>query len=273
MTQPTDPGRLAEAVRAGQALRGVRIIDCHTHLGTLSQLHVDQPQAAQLVSLMDRMGVEAACPSANMAISGDYRWGNDEVAAAMAAHPGRFRGYVVVNPNYPEDILPEALSCLDSAPFIGLKLHPEWHDYPPDGPAYEAALSLANERGLVVLSHNWGSAQHALQIAKRYPHLSVIQAHTGGAWRGRAPTDWTAAARAQANLYLDIAISVCWYGSLERLVSEVGSDKVLFGSDSPFVDAAPALGRVAYARLPDADKERILGLNMLEIMARRREPR
>jgi predicted TIM-barrel fold metal-dependent hydrolase len=260
----------ARRARAGLPLTGVRIVDCHAHLGAYAPMHTPAAGTAQMVGLMDRLGIEATCASSLTACGSDYRWGNDQVSQAMAACPGRVRGYVVVNPNYPEDTLPEIERCFARAPFIGLKFHPEWHDYPPDGPNYEPALAYAQERGLIVLSHTWGTADYLERLSRRYPNATFIQAHTAAGWRGHIPLDYFRVARARPNVYLDLVISVAWYGALERLVDEVGSERLLFGTDAPFLDPSIVLGRVAFARLPDTDKARILGLNMLEIMARQR---
>jgi predicted TIM-barrel fold metal-dependent hydrolase len=269
MTQASTLGVLAWRARMGLPLQGLHIVDCHAHLGPLGLMHVREPDADQIVALLDRLGIEAYCPSANVAIGSDYRWGNDRVAEAMLRHPGRILGYIVVNPNYAEDVLPEIERCLARAPFIGLKFHPAWHDYPPDGPNYEPALVCAHERGLVVLSHSWGSARYLEQVSCRFPGASFIQAHTAAGWKGRVPVDYFEVARWRHNVYLDTALSLAWYGAFERLIEEAGSENVVFGTDCPFEDPALALGRVVFARLSDAVKERILGLNMLEILARR----
>jgi predicted TIM-barrel fold metal-dependent hydrolase len=105
-------------------------------------------------------------------------------------------------------------------------------------------------------------------VAAQYPRAGLIQAHTAGAWDGRTPNGFWAVARQHPNVYLDIAISIAWYGALERLVATVGADKILFGTDAPFVDPAVAVGRVVFARLRDSEKERILGQNMLDLLAR-----
>jgi predicted TIM-barrel fold metal-dependent hydrolase len=44
-------------------------------------------------------------------------------------------------------------------------------------------------------------------------------------------------------------------------VREVGSGRVLFGTDNPFIDPRPQIGRVALARIPDEDKLNIFGAN------------
>jgi predicted TIM-barrel fold metal-dependent hydrolase len=268
VVSPADP--IAARVRRGLPLQGVRVVDCHAHLGALAELHIADPGADGLVALMDRLGVESCCPSAHLAIGADYRWGNDLVAEAMAAHSGRILGYVVVNPNYPQDVLPEIERCFARAPFVGIKLHPEWHGYPPDGPNYEPALGYAHERGLAVLSHSWGPASHLERVSRRYPGASFIAAHVGAAWSGRTPLEHLRVARERPNVYLDTVISVVWYGALERLVAEVGEGSVLFGTDMPFIDPGVALGRVAFAGLRDDARERILGGNMLEVLSRHR---
>jgi predicted TIM-barrel fold metal-dependent hydrolase len=63
------------------------------------------------------------------------------------------------------------------------------------------------------------------------------------------------------NLYLDTATSQLHVGMIERFVREVGADRVLFGSDIPLLDPAAQLGRIAYAKIKEEDKVRILRLN------------
>src|SRR5262252_5745636 len=57
--------------------------------------------------------------------------------------------------------------------------------------------------------------------------------------------------RAHPNVYLDLCGSTMWRGLLEQMVAGAGVDRVLFGSDIPFVDPRGQLGRVAFAHLPD----------------------
>lgn len=50
------------------------------------------------------------------------------------------------------------------------------------------------------------------------------------------------------------------------MVKEVGADRVLFGTDAPFLDARPAVGRVGYANISDEEKIKIMGENMRDIL-------
>jgi len=52
-----------------------------------------------------------------------------------------------------------------------------------------------------------------------------------------------------------------WDGVLERLTAELGPERLVFGSDVPFVNPALQLGGCVLARLGHDDKEQILGRN------------
>jgi len=68
-------------------------------------------------------------------------------------------------------------------------------------------------------------------------------------------------AREYEQYYLDLAGSVLLYGGLETMVERAGAEKILFGTDVPFIDPRPGLGRILCARISDDDKRKILGLN------------
>lgn len=266
MSMPIYPDRFARSVLRGLPLSEVRVVDCHAHVGHMASLHIPETGIVEMIAHADRLGIETLCLSALEAIYADYRMGNERIASAMLEHPGRVRGYVVVNPHYPEDILPEIERCFAAAPFIGLKFYTTGHEYPPDGPAYEAALGYAHEHGLVVLSHNWGSADYLDRVSQRYPRAHFIQAHSAASWRGIAPLDYLRVTKTRPNVFLDLAVSMAWYGALERAVADAGSEHLLFGTDSTFLEPAVAVGRIAFAQIPEQDKVQILGLNMLRII-------
>jgi predicted TIM-barrel fold metal-dependent hydrolase len=53
---------------------------------------------------------------------------------------------------------------------------------------------------------------------------------------------------------------------LERSVESVGAERVLFGSDLPFLEAAMTMAHVLTARISDAAKEAILRSNFLRLL-------
>jgi len=53
---------------------------------------------------------------------------------------------------------------------------------------------------------------------------------------------------------------------VEFLVDRAGADRVLFGTDAPMRDPRPQASWVAFTRLPEADKRKILGGNFAGIL-------
>ena len=80
---------LAALVRRGKSLAqlGWRIIDAHAHLGPYGGFFIPSPDAASVVSIMDRVGIGATAISPHLAIASDYRLGND-LCAQVVELPG-----------------------------------------------------------------------------------------------------------------------------------------------------------------------------------------
>ncbi|HEX9973474.1 MAG TPA: hypothetical protein VGD14_15485, partial [bacterium] len=57
-------------------------------------------------------------------------------------------------------------------------------------------------------------------------------------------------------------------GIIEYMVREIGSARVLYGSDTSMRDPFPQFGWVAYADISESDKRNIFGRNMRKIIDR-----
>ena len=257
---------LWNAAAAGEPLSELGIFDCHTHLGPWSGFHIPgDAGAAGLVRVMDRLGIATIVCAPHLGIGPDDRAGNDLLRRAMDEHPGRILGYCAVNPNRSEPHkLAELQRCADDARFVGVKIHPSLHRHPLEGPGYQVVWEFATERGWPLLTHTWGGDPHCSPSmlagpARRYPRVTILVGHCGANLQGIEES--IAAAREHANVYLDITASYMPYGILERMVAEVGADRVLFGTDMPFLDPRPKITQVAGARIPVEDKRKIFAEN------------
>jgi uncharacterized protein len=67
------------------------------------------------------------------------------------------------------------------------------------------------------------------------------------------------------NTYLDITGDGILRGRLDYFVSELGSERILYGSDSPWIDPRFTLGEVLGARIADEDRENILAKNATKL--------
>src|SRR5690242_7092190 len=133
------------------AWRG-RVVDAHGHLGGWFNFAIPDTSTESLVAQMDRCGVAAMCVSHLLGVGPDARAGNALLLAELGRWPGRFLGYAVYDPHDPE--APERVrDLLDEPGMIGVKLHPDTHGHPLDGPGYEPAFAVAAATGSIVLSH------------------------------------------------------------------------------------------------------------------------
>jgi predicted TIM-barrel fold metal-dependent hydrolase len=260
---------LRERVLGGEALADTLVIDTHAHMGPWFNFHIPSGDAQGMVRTMDRLGVDCCIASAHAAIGPDFRLGNEVIAQALAAHPGRIYGYIGVNPNYPaEEMRRELERCRAIPGFVAIKLHPDVHKTAAHDERYAPAWTFAGEQSLPVLSHaGAGSAFNAPAqfeaAAERHPNVAIILAHSISSQESMDAAIELAARR--ENVYLDICGSPLLVGALEEAVRRIGSQRILFGTDLPFIDPRPGLGRLAFARISEDDKRDILGRNAARV--------
>lgn len=166
----------------------------------------------------------------------DVSAGNEAMRGIARAHPGLVRGYVTVNPNYPDHALAEIELGL-AAGMVGIKLAASRR-------ASDALLdpigAVAAGRGVPVLQHAWqrrvrevpnqeiSDALDLAALAARHADANFILAHIGGGG------DWAHSLRALAgvpNVYVDLSGSGVDRGMLELCLECVGADRLLWGTD------------------------------------------
>ncbi len=258
---------LMKMAAQGRPLTDEVVIDSHCHMGRWFNFNIPMCDAAGMVKRMDRLGIRACIAAHHASIGPDFRYGNDEVLRGMSDFPGRVYGYATVNPHYPDELVGELDRCIQAG-MKGIKVHPDAHRYPVDGEKYQPVWEYANEHGLPLLSHTGTGGNHNPvkkfeTLAEKYPNATIILGHSGFGSEGAQQS--IEAASTFRNIYLEITGSTIVYGTLERMVHEAGADRVLFGTDLPFLDPRPQLGRVAFAKISDDEKRLILGLNASRI--------
>jgi predicted TIM-barrel fold metal-dependent hydrolase len=256
---------LADRCRLGALLEGEVVVDAHAHLGPWYNFHIPESDAAGMVRTMDAVGVDACISSPHVAIGPDYRKGNRQAMAAADKFPGRIIPYITINPNYPEaEIREEIAHWHERGGIRAFKIHPSCHKYKVDGPGYRPMFEYAQEHSLPVLSHSWAGDSHGgpsllSRLAEKMPTVKFLVGHAASSW-GMVDEACEEAIKCD-NVFLDLTGSQLLYMALETMVSRAGVEKVLFGSDIPFIDPRPALGRILMSRLSDDEKRQVLGLN------------
>ncbi len=245
-----------------------QIIDAHGHLGGWFAFAIADSSTESLVRVMDGCGVATMCVSHLLAIGPDSRAGNALLLDELQKYPGRFLGYAVYDPHDPE--APQRTADLLATPgVIGLKLHPDTHQHPLDGPGYAPAFELAAEHGGIILAHGmygspWCDPARFAQVAPRYPSVELLMGHAG-----LFPAGLPAAAEVATqnpNVTLEICSSRLTARHVAWLVAAVGADRMVFGSDALFLDLRVGLGRVMLAPIEPADRDQLLFGTMTRLL-------
>lgn len=246
------------------------IIDCHIHLRGAEV-------APEVMRAADKLGVQKLCASS---LGRTWRYepdpdacceANQDVAEAMRRYDGRILGFCYVNPAYPEAAMNEFRRCIEDLAMSGLKL---WVAVRANDPRVYPLVERAIIYGVPVLQHAWHKAtgnlphesepEEVAELSRRYPEASIVMAHIAGDWRRGIR-----AVRDCPNVRVDTSGTIMDAGMVETAVKELGVERVLFGSDANGTDLAAAFGKVAGSELPEADKARIMGLNMQALLDRR----
>jgi len=102
---------ILDQLKSALPLEDVAVIDCHGHLGKWPLTHMARPSLDETIETMDRLGIDQLCLSPFLGCFCDFRRGNDLLGEAVRRHPDRLLGQFTVNPNYPDDVLPEFRRC------------------------------------------------------------------------------------------------------------------------------------------------------------------
>ena len=243
------------------------VLDIHAHYGMFNEFHTPNSEADSLVRIMDRIGIKQLCIAPFLSIKLDCMAGNRMTREAMEKYPDRILGHACVNPFDEQETKKELCRCFEKWGFHAIKLHPYYNGVEPESDKYNAVFEYANDHNLTILWHYGASSAYLKKLASTYKNVNFVVAHYGGSWDGYRKDAILELVRDVDNIYTDTASSVAWYGAFERLVDYVGAEKVLFGSDAVFLDAAFQLGRIIGADIAQTEKEKVLGGNFKRLLA------
>lgn len=234
------------------------------------------------------------------------RYLNEHVATVARAHPDRFSALGTVPLNDPSMAVAELERCMLEWGMAGVQIGTNIAGTDLDDPRFADFFARAAELRAIVLVHPWqvvGAGRLAKYyflytvampsetafavgamifggVLERAPDLRVIFAHGGGSAAfiiGRMEQGWRVWEPAQEHLgeppsaqlrrcHFD---SIVWdEASLELLVRRVGADRVLLGSDYPFIMGEDRPGTlVESAGLDTAERAAVLGGNAARLLA------
>ena len=251
------------------------IIDSHFHLGYMSRYFNYDLKLESVLRLMDKLGISYAVNSHCLGlVYGDLERSMQENVDTFNSSGGRIMSYYVFDPTNVERSLKVIDENKDRKIFKGIKIHPSFHGISADDERYRAVWEYALKNGLPILAHTWNiSLTNPVQklsypsvyedYIKKYPGVTLILGHSGG--RSEGIKEAARLGRVYSNVYCDTAGDIYANCFLEYLVSQVGSCKILFGTDYSMMDQRNMLGVVMGADITIDEKENIFYNNAAKL--------
>ena len=261
----------------------IQAIDVHAHYGDF-QCEYSPPMvnefatgdAATVVARARQVNVRmtVASPLSGLLPRGraDAVAGNIEAAKVAAKTDGLWQ-YVIAHPLQIETFR-QTEEMLSQSQCLGIKIHPEEHVYPIRRHG-EALFELAAKHNAIMLTHSGDPnslPRDFVHFANAYPNVRLILAHLGNG--GGASGDPTLQVRAiQAckhdNVFVDTSSARSIMPRLvEWAVKEIGSQRILFGTDAPLYSTAMQRARIDSADLSVEDKRNILCDNAMRLFGK-----
>jgi predicted TIM-barrel fold metal-dependent hydrolase len=158
----------------------------------------------------------------------------------------------------------------------GVKIHPIAQRFAPDDERMRPVYRWLVEHDLPITAHSgkniiedeyvdFGEPRRWLNVLEEFPRLKLILAHLGnGFWDQTLEI-----ARKYKQVRFDTAIAISYIHSDSTLddneavemIKEIGSDRILFGSDYPWINPVGDIERIRGLHIGQNEKDRILGGN------------
>lgn len=239
-------------------------IDLLTYLGSSRWAATD---GARLQHALQRARYDLMGIASLRAVAGDIVAGNAEVKEALDGCP-QFRGWVVVNPNYPERSAEQLRKYASYPQWLGAML--------PIAETGGSLLSAATRdlvnayrrytKPLLVTVAGRETARELEAFAAEFSTLKIVAA---GAGRDAWP-DCLAAAKRAVNLFLEPCSGGAHRGKLEALLAGLGPNRVVYASGYPIRNPGSALGLVVDARISEGERNAVLSGNAIRLLGLRR---
>ncbi|MCD4739758.1 amidohydrolase family protein [archaeon] len=225
------------------------LIDCHTHIGGRSGIIAENQNAEELIEKMDTAGVNKAIvfPFCHNAMNYNFSNANNYIHECCKKYPQRFIGFGRLTPL--SKTWKQEEKELRELGLKGVKIHTrEYH--------LKKALQIFKETAkhslplIIHTDHRPHTHVKNIELLKDYP-APIIIGHAGTCYYHHA----VRLVNKYEHMYIDTSLLSNY--RLQRVIKEAGPDKLLFGSDSPYIYPLVAKTELETLELPKEVYEKI----------------
>ena len=231
------------------------IFDFRVYLG--NSFDGTKQSVEQLLSSMDALEIDMALAFPFRPLSCDLEQANTALSAAIKGYPDRLLGAARIDPWQP-DAVDTLRRGIESLGLRALFLNPWEETFRIDVDRLDPLMEISKTNNLpVVIAAGYPWLSEALQVAKlaaRWPDASIVMTNGGQInISGLGQADATLALSRNPNLFMDTA-GIYRQDFIEETIDAFGSERVLFGSGSPYFDQRYEIKRVLLAKAIESDR-------------------
>lgn len=236
------------------------IIDFHAHLGS------DKDGKSQSLSGLEKLMKENGTDFA-VVFPFDEKDSLEKTSRALLVYSESNEQLIPFLRFDPNTTTEESLGKLLGYKFRGVKLHPRSQNFDPTDRKYFSLYKLIEERKLPLLFHTrkestpYSDPDRIIELAQYFPRLIIILGHFGAYSRNVIEK-----MKAYKNVYLEISGPYSSSERIEAVAKEIGYERILFGSDTPYFNPRDEARKVYETKLPDEAKKAILGGNAARLL-------
>ncbi|MBR4072313.1 MAG: amidohydrolase [Clostridia bacterium] len=222
-----------------------------------------------LLNNMDKFGVDISVVQPVITKVSQLKSLNEWAKSIECANIISFGGIYPHTEDYKADI-----DFVCSLGLKGLKFHPEYQNFTVDAPEMLKIYDYALSKGLILLFHAGfdpafpppfhSNPKAFADIADEMQGGNIVVAHLGG----QQQWDDVAEHLAGKDVYLDTSMGFKYYTEEQflKIAEKHGTDKILFGSDSPWSRADEEIAKLKSLPLAQNQIENILYLNAKKLL-------
>ena len=238
------------------------IIDCHCHAGKGDGLTGPWDTDAPLDNY-NKWAAEAGIDKTVLfaAFNSDFKLANYGVAKIVNAATDKYFGFAFVNATKDAGRVFQMVStAVNDYGFCGIKVHRYYSSISRE------VCETARKFHLPILYDVMGEIAHIDLFATEYPDVSFIIPHLGSfADDWKAQLAFLSPLERLPNVYTDFS-GVRRFDLIESAFKRAGANKILFGSDGPWIHPGLELGKI-YALHPDETSlSKMLSRNFLKLI-------
>jgi len=250
----------------------MQIIDVNCMLGEWAFKNLRFKAPAELLDEMQRLGIVKSLVFSSNSWQNDIKTGNHQIVEMVKDHAERLLPVAALTPLIRQEFggKQPVVDFLTKNHIAAVRLFPSDHHFSLDLWCMEELFEILDEMHMLVLiegREQTGSIdsyyQQIYDLASKHKNVDFVLLTVGY----RSLRTIYCLFDNCSNIHIDTSTFITFRG-IEDMVRYYGSERILFGSRMPFMEAAVSVGRIIYADIDASHKENIAYRNVLRLLGR-----